>query len=157
MSSPGICLRPPPGTQYSDQCTLPGSACEYGIAVYFGDGCFWHTQYDMYLVELGPSFGRGVENVTARVGYAGGFGAGPHGQVCYHNGPAGTLYGDMYYAEAAQVTLDPDSGRAACQFDALVTKYVTMVAPRLILPSTAPIPCLTSFVFPHPCLSVVTR
>jgi len=121
----GVCLRPPPGTQFGQQCTVPGRACPYGQAVYFGDGCFWHTQYDLYLAERAPPFNRGVGNITARVGYAGGFGTGQNGQVCYHGGPAGTMYGDLHYAEAAQVTLDADAATAALQFEALARKYFT--------------------------------
>lgn len=64
----GICLRPPPGTQYGQQCTEASLACPYGQAVYFGDGCFWHTQYDMYLIEREPPFNRSVDQITARVG-----------------------------------------------------------------------------------------
>merc|ERR1712054_693603 len=64
-----------------------------GAAVYFGNGCFWHTQYDLYEVELQPPFSRTGETATARVGYAGGTGSGTDGQVCYHGGPSGTYYG----------------------------------------------------------------
>ena len=87
-----------------------------------GNGCFWHTQYDFFRVER-DELGRGLDQVTARVGYAGGTGSGPHGQVCYHGGPAGTMYGEMDYAEAVQVMLDADADVGATQFEALVTKY----------------------------------
>lgn len=64
------------------------AACPYSLAVYFGNGCFWHTQYDFFLVErsnLAP-FGRSLGDVTGRVGYGGGVGSGPNGQVCYVHG-----------------------------------------------------------------------
>ena len=91
--------------------------------MYLGNGCFWHTQYDFYTVETdsaGP-FNRDYKTVTGRVGYAGGKGTGPAGQVCYHGGPAGTEYENMAYAEAVQVMLD--EGKESEQFDALVKKY----------------------------------
>ena len=34
--------------------------------MYFGDGCFWHTQYDTYLIERKGPFGeRSPSNMTA--------------------------------------------------------------------------------------------
>jgi len=97
-----------------------------GTAVYFGNGCFWHTQFDMYSVEIEAPFSRTPETATARTGYAGGSGAGPAGQVCYHGGPSGTFYGvpgGLHHAEAVQVYLDEDRTAAAAQFKALADKY----------------------------------
>ena len=28
--------------------------CPFGVAVYVGNGCFWHTQYDFYNLEIDP-------------------------------------------------------------------------------------------------------
>lgn len=102
-------------------------ANDYSLAVYFGNGCFWHTQYDFFLVEndmAGP-FKRDLAHVTGRTGYAGGKGAGPNNQVCYVHGedssqasPPGTVYEDMGYAEAVQVMLD--AGKELAQFEALI-------------------------------------
>lgn len=72
-----------------------------------------------------------MSNVTARVGYGGGFGTGPDGLVCYHghfagtnaNPPAGSTYGDLGYAEASQVTLDGDPDLAVAQFTTLAHQY----------------------------------
>jgi len=88
-----------------------------GAGVYFGNGCFWHTQFDLYSVEIAPPFSRTPETATARTGYAGGTGAGPAGQVCYHGGPSGTFYGvpgGMGFAEgSSRPWLINTSGRAS--------------------------------------------
>jgi hypothetical protein len=86
----------------------------------------------MYLVESAAPFSRSDADITAHVGYAGGFAEGPgglvrhqpaalstsiilvrvqlitdfFGQVCYHGGPRGTLYSDMGHGEATEVMLD---------------------------------------------------
>jgi hypothetical protein len=107
---------PPPPTQQ-----LPASG---PIQTYFGAGCYWHTQYDMYLVESDPAgaFRRGDADITAHVGYAGGFGTGPTGLVCYHNrGNPQSLYSDYNHGEATEVILDAQDAHA--QFNALLEKY----------------------------------
>eukprot|EP01043_Picozoa_sp_COSAG02_P048725 COSAG02_NODE_4817_length_4938_cov_1.919248_1_plen_396_part_00 len=93
------------------------------ISVYFGAGCYWHTQYDMYLVESDPDgpFRRDGVTITAHVGYAGGYATGTNGLVCYHSNMRGTLYSDMGHGEATEVLLDPASQTA--QFNALLEKY----------------------------------
>jgi peptide methionine sulfoxide reductase MsrB/peptide methionine sulfoxide reductase MsrA len=91
--------------------------------VYFGDGCFWHTQYDIYTVEIAAPFNRSLSEITTRVGYAGGA---LIDEVCYAGGPTGTFYGNPNghgHAEAAQVLLDQDHLVAREQFRALVDKY----------------------------------
>lgn len=93
------------------------------VSVYFGAGCYWHTQYDMYLVESdadGPFQREGV-TITSHVGYAGGYATGTGGLVCYHSNMRGTLYSDMGHGEAVEVLLDPASQTA--QFNALLEKY----------------------------------
>ena len=79
-----------------------------GTKVYFGNGCFWHTQYDMYAAEREAPFSRSFNEVTAITGYAGGKGTGPAGQICYHGGPSDTEYSHYQYTEAVQVTLGSD-------------------------------------------------
>lgn len=39
-----------------------------------GNGCFWHTQYDTFLIEEDPAgpFRRNQSGITSLVGYAGG-------------------------------------------------------------------------------------
>ena len=88
--------------------------------VYVGAGCFWHTQYDMAMTEK-KHLGRTDAQVTASVGYSGGNSSGPGGLVCYHGGPAGSLYEDMGYAEAVSLVLDP--AHAAVQFAAIMKDY----------------------------------
>ena len=92
------------------------------ISVYFGAGCYWHTQYDMYLAESAAPFSRSGTEITAHVGYAGGWAAGPGGLVCYHGGPPGSLYSDMGHGEATEVLLD-DGPSTNAQFTALLEKY----------------------------------
>jgi len=97
-------------------------------SVYFGNGCFWHTQYDMVVTEqkVGGAFGpigRQDSNVTALVGYAGGLYQSQSGAVCYHGLPS-MDYSKMGHAEAVSVELissDPTKSRA--QVAALARAY----------------------------------
>ena len=91
------------------------------LSVWLGNGCFWHTQYDMVTAEQAPPFSRNFAQVTALVGYAGGLFTSEEGLVCYHGGPSGSLYEDLGHAEAVQVELDPGHQRA--QFASLLDKY----------------------------------
>lgn len=95
-----------------------------GRSVYLGNGCFWHTQYDVVVVEQGSVFGnRTDEEVTALVGYAGGLYESKSGSVCYHGLPH-TDYGRLGHAEAVSVTVDAASGAAASsQISALAEMY----------------------------------
>jgi peptide-methionine (R)-S-oxide reductase len=83
------CLSFVQGSAYP-QTAVPA---EDQVSVYFGAGCYWHTQYDMYLAESDPSgpFARSGVTITSHVGYAGGWATGPDGLVCYHSDMAGTL------------------------------------------------------------------
>eukprot|EP00927_Polykrikos_kofoidii_P054513 TRINITY_DN48925_c0_g1_i1.p1 TRINITY_DN48925_c0_g1~~TRINITY_DN48925_c0_g1_i1.p1 ORF type:complete len:354 (+),score=41.01 TRINITY_DN48925_c0_g1_i1:156-1217(+) len=84
-------------------------------SLYFGNGCFWHTQYDFVMLEQkhGGVFGnRSDEAVTSLVGYAGGDYQSASGSVCYHGWP-GTDYGRLGHAEAVSVALDAASGAVA--------------------------------------------
>ena len=73
-------------------------------------------------------FKRSYKEATARTGYAGGKGEGINGQVCYVHGmqsseqsPEGTIYEEMWYAEAVQVMLETGNERA--QFEAMIQSY----------------------------------
>jgi peptide methionine sulfoxide reductase MsrA len=92
-------------------------------SVYFGFGCFWHAQYDMFMVEraeFSPPR-REDSKITSLVGYAGGLYTSEDGLVCYHGGPRGSLYSDNGHAEVVQVQLD--SGHEPAQFSALAGHY----------------------------------
>mmetsp|Transcript_41832 Transcript_41832/g.98049 ORF Transcript_41832/g.98049 Transcript_41832/m.98049 type:complete len:387 (+) Transcript_41832:69-1229(+) len=91
-------------------------------SVYFGQGCFWHTQYDTVVIEqdgTSPFGGRLDHEVTSLVGYAGGRYESPSGTACYHGFPA-TDYGRLGHSEAVSVELDNITGPVAqAQFRAL--------------------------------------
>ena len=72
-------------------------------AVYFGNGCFWERQWAYYNVEL--TFGRRGEEITSKVGYAGGRAPADAGLVCYNTGDARD-YTTLGHAEVVQVLLD---------------------------------------------------
>lgn len=93
-------------------------------SVYFGNGCFWHTQYDMFMAEAdaaGPFGGRAHANVTALVGYAGGS-RHSFGTACYHGVP-GLDYSRLGHAEAVSVTLGLHGMDAAAQLASLAAVY----------------------------------
>jgi len=90
-------------------------------SVWLGNGCFWHTQYDMVTVEQARPFSRRDAQITSLVGYAGGLFTSPEGLVCYHGGPSGSLYEDLGHGEAVQVQLD--RGQERTQFIHLLDKY----------------------------------
>jgi peptide methionine sulfoxide reductase MsrA len=90
-------------------------------SVYFGNGCFWHTQYDMFTVEK-DVFGRTHPAwITSLAGYAGGLYTSEQGLVCYLNTPVGSQYSDNGHAEVVQVQLDSDEMES--QFRLLLRKY----------------------------------
>ena len=91
------------------------------ISVYFGNGCFWHTQYDMAATEM--AWGRAGAQVTALVGYAGSAHTSPEGLVCYHGGPSDAEYGDLGFGEGVEVELSGDAAEAQKQYAALLAKY----------------------------------
>eukprot|EP01047_Picozoa_sp_COSAG01_P024336 COSAG01_NODE_1502_length_10101_cov_6.907119_4_plen_218_part_00 len=101
--------------------TPPTTAAAKRIPVYFGAGCYWHTNYDMYVAESKPPFSRSGVQITSHIGYGGGPAPGPGGLVCYHGGPRGTLYEDLHFAESTEVVLDGD--KATQQFKALLGAY----------------------------------
>jgi peptide methionine sulfoxide reductase MsrA len=81
-------------------------------SVFVGQGCFWHTQYDVVVMEqqVGGVFGqRSNADVTALVGYAGSMQQGPGGAVCYH-GDIAKDYSKMGHGEAVSVQLDYPAG-----------------------------------------------
>lgn len=75
-------------------------------STYFGNGCFWHTQYDMFMVEQkGPSNRSSDTSITSLVGYGGGRYTSRGGAVCYHGNPS-TDYSKLGYTEVVSVQLD---------------------------------------------------
>lgn len=118
------CLLTPP--LFSAVITEPpaDSQNDPAASVYFGQGCFWHTQFDFWQLEVAagdsPFGGRSAAAATALVGYAGGQLASLAGAVCYHGNPA-TDYNRLGHAEAVSVTLDAGNAtRASAQLAALV-------------------------------------
>ena len=107
-----------PSTMFAGSVAA-GGGCGGQVAVYLGNGCFWHTQYDFYVVER--ALGRALDEVTARVGYAGGVGGSPDNLVCYYRGPPKSYYGDYGYAEVVEVLLD--EADALDQFAAIAESY----------------------------------
>ena len=105
----------------------PKPANDPAHSVYFGMGCFWHTQYDMFLVERKPPFSREDDSaITSLVGYAGGLYMSAGGYVCYHGNPS-TDYSTLGHTEVVSIELAPLGGNtsalAASQFDALLKHY----------------------------------
>ena len=49
-------------------------------------------------------------------------------QVCYDYGPAGTVYGDLHYAESVQLALDRNTASAQKQFQFLAQKCAPPLA-----------------------------
>jgi peptide methionine sulfoxide reductase MsrA len=105
--------------------TVPSTTVnEPSRSVYFGQGCFWHTQYDTVLIEqtANGAFGaRSDAEVTSLVGYAGGKYAGGD-SVCYHGLPA-TDYGKLGHAEAVGVELSANATIQLAQFEELAAHY----------------------------------
>eukprot|EP00434_Breviolum_minutum_P017735 symbB.v1.2.015654.t1/scaffold1174.1/size133925/3 len=94
-------------------------------SIYFGNGCFWHTQYDFVVVEQDPDgpFRRNDTGVTSLVGYAGGRFESPSGAVCYHGLPHSD-YSRLGHAEACSISLDEITGNVAqAQVAALAKMY----------------------------------
>mmetsp|Transcript_77105 Transcript_77105/g.156975 ORF Transcript_77105/g.156975 Transcript_77105/m.156975 type:complete len:352 (+) Transcript_77105:34-1089(+) len=117
-------LLPPP---FSVKIDGPPSSLRNDPAgsIYFGNGCFWHTQYDFVVVEQDPDgpFRRNDSAVTSLIGYAGGRYESPSGAVCYHGLPH-TDYSRLGHAEACSIQLDDvRGGRAQSQVAALAQTY----------------------------------
>lgn len=117
-------LLPPP---FSVKIDGPPSSLRNDPAgsIYFGNGCFWHTQYDFVVVEQDPDgpFRRNDSAVTSLIGYAGGRYENPSGAVCYHGLPH-TDYSRLGHAEACSIQLDDvRGGRAQSQVAALAQTY----------------------------------
>lgn len=95
-------------------------------SVYWGNGCFWHTQYDLVVLEqdaAGAFAGRSDHSVTSLVGYAGGRYQSAGGTACYHGLP-GNDYSKLGHAEAVSITLDAITGASArAQVAALASVY----------------------------------
>jgi len=86
----------------------PASA---GVEIYFGQGCFWHVQYDLVLQEA-ALLGRRTSELTARCGYAGGsLPAGGDHRVCYHNKEGAPDYAKLGHAEVVSIVMPRDRVR----------------------------------------------
>jgi peptide methionine sulfoxide reductase MsrA len=113
---------PPPGSRRVHGA--PAYAVnEPSTSVYLGQGCFWHTQYDLFRIERDPAgpFRRAGKRITALAGYAGGGWTAPAGRVCYH-GEDASDYSLLGHAEAVEVQLDNGNG-ARRQMRALLEHY----------------------------------
>jgi len=95
------------------------------ISIYVGNGCFWHTQYDTFMIEKNPPFSRSLEEITSLVGYAGSVRTSSDGYVCYHNfiGSSGSDYGHLGHAEVVQVELSNETTTTREQFTVLLQQY----------------------------------
>lgn len=93
-------------------------AADDTVEVYFGQGCFWHTQHDLVQKEI-SDFGRSGLQITARTGYAGGKQEGKGGRVCYHNGSRAPDYAELGHAEVVNFSVPISKLRAvaASYFD----------------------------------------
>lgn len=80
------------------------ATAEDQLKIYFGAGCFWHVQHELFQEELGILQRNGIQ-ISARTGYAGGSRLGPDGRICYHNREGVGDYGELGYAEAVEVTI----------------------------------------------------
>lgn len=105
VSPPPLSVRVGPNVPRAPDANDPRNS------IYFGNGCFWHTQYDMVVREqraAGPFGGRSDASVTSLVGYAGGLfqSPGPRGTACYHGVP-GTDYGLLGHSEAVSTQIEP--------------------------------------------------
>lgn len=85
----------------------PAQAEDGDIKVYFGQGCFWHVQYNTIQEEV-KNLGRKPPQWSALTGYAGGAKAGEGGKVCYHNFSGAPDYGVLGFTEVVQVSIPQD-------------------------------------------------
>ena len=89
-------------------------AADENIDVYFGVGCFWHVQHEFVEAER-SLLGRGVKELTARAGYAGGKRAGKDASrpgaklVCYHNMQRIADYGSLGHGEVVGLRIPAGS------------------------------------------------
>jgi hypothetical protein len=89
-------------TVYPARAVQEESAALY----YFGVGCFWHVQHELWKAEQ-QLLGRSVQECTALAGYAGGKKVGKDGTVCYHNFLGQSDYGKLGHSEVVALTI-PD-------------------------------------------------
>jgi len=94
-------------------------------SVYFGNGCFWHTQYDFVLAEQevnGVFGGRSDADITSLVGYAGGNYQSPSGTACYHGIPS-LDYNRLGHSECVSITLSQNTTAANAQLQKIADVY----------------------------------
>lgn len=99
--------------------SLPAIA-EPSIQVYFGAGCFWHVQHELFGEETAGTLQRNSLQATVATGYAGGLGTSADGKVCYHNKDGVADYGKLGHAECVQVEIP------ASAFPQFCTKYFSL-------------------------------
>ena len=75
--------------------------------VYFGVGCYWHTQHEFVEAEK-SILGRTDDQLTSRTGYAGGTRVGKEGKVCYHNLQGVADYGSLGHGEVVGLDVPED-------------------------------------------------
>lgn len=96
--------------------------------VYFGNGCYWGRQFDMYKTE--EAMGRTGKDISAVVGYAGGRKTSPSGKVCYYYTPeVDTIYEKLGHAEVVQVELRGENGSKEDQFRRYARTYFSEFNP----------------------------
>eukprot|EP00420_Gonyaulax_spinifera_P021374 CAMPEP_0197900380 /NCGR_PEP_ID=MMETSP1439-20131203/48939_1 /TAXON_ID=66791 /ORGANISM="Gonyaulax spinifera, Strain CCMP409" /LENGTH=239 /DNA_ID=CAMNT_0043521261 /DNA_START=36 /DNA_END=753 /DNA_ORIENTATION=- len=85
-----------------------GGGNEQQVRVYFGCGCFWRAQHELWLQET-SLLHRSGPTLTARTAYAGGKKAGPGGLLCYHNEDNIADYGVLGHSEVVLMDLPESS------------------------------------------------
>jgi len=115
---PGPATHPPPTSKYRSRPPAPSwtrplpppsSPPSGSVFVYLGNGCFWERQWAYVEIET-QAWHRKPENVSSKVGYAGGSRSGASGRVCYHCGlVCPEDYAGLGHSEVVQVRLDAAS------------------------------------------------
>ena len=85
----------------------PALASSNEEKVYFGVGCFWHTQFSFVDAER-RFLGRNDKELTSLAGYAGGKSTDSQGRVCYHNFQSIADYGKLGHSEVVGMSLPTD-------------------------------------------------
>ena len=78
------------------------------INVYFGVGCFWHTQHEFIEAEKNI-LSRKEKEYTSLTGYAGGTKTDKDGAVCYHNFQQKADYGRFGHGEVVGMNVPKGS------------------------------------------------
>mmetsp|Transcript_8500 Transcript_8500/g.17046 ORF Transcript_8500/g.17046 Transcript_8500/m.17046 type:complete len:249 (-) Transcript_8500:3-749(-) len=76
------------------------------VHVYFGNGCFFHTQHSFVNQLEKLILKRSGSDITALAAYAGGLDDPSTEDLCYHNADSYADYGELGHAEVVSMTLD---------------------------------------------------